>query len=423
MNRMLYVYKSMPDKLPNDPVNPGWRNRLILGFLLMMLASLLVSRAMLSVSMMGFIITSLWNKNSSTTVKVFFSTPVLWGMSLLFFIPLVSGVWSEDKTTWLEVIRVKLPFLFLPLAFAGCWSLHKQHWRLLLSCFLLVVFAGTIWSTVVYLTDSAAIHEAYLKAKTMPVPMQGDHVRFSWCVAIAIIITLMSITTGSVNKKNLPLLILAGWFITYLHLLAARTGLFTCYLFLIAFLIYQLVRVKNKKITMLVIATGLLLPVIAWFLFPTFQNRFKYLRYDFDYVKNSSYLPGATDGNRLFSFKAGWQILLENPEGVGAGDLRKITNNWYEKNIPEMQDTDKLYPSNEWLVHGGFSGWAGLLLFTLAMVLPFFTRIAGKAFGWYSFHSTAVLGFMTDTTLEVQYGVFLYCFITCCWWKWLKPEN
>ncbi len=413
----------MRNKLPNDPVNPGWRNRLIFGFLLLMLASLLVSRALLSVSMMGFIIASLWHKNISATIKEFFSTPFLWSMSILLFIPLVSGLWSEDKSTWLEVMRVKLPFLFLPLAFAGHWQLNKQQWQLLITCFLLIVFAGTIWSIVLYFTDSATIHEAYLKAKTMPVPMQGDHVRFSWCVAIAVIIAIMTITKETAKKINLPLLLLTGWFITYLHLLAARTGLFTFYIFLAAFLVYQLVYVKRKKISLLIIITGLLLPVIAWFLFPTFQNRFKYLRYDFDFVKNSSYLPGATDGNRLFSFKAGWQILKENPGGVGAGDLRKAVNEWYEKNIPQMQDADKLYPSNEWLVHGGFAGWPGLLLFTLAMLLPFFARSAPADFGWYCFHTTAVLGFMTDTSLEVQYGVFLYSFITGCWWKWLKPEN
>ena len=164
----------------------------------------------------------------------------------------------------------------------------------------------------------------------------------------------------------------------------------------------------------------LVLPVLAWFFLPTFQNRFKYLRYDFDYVVNSSYLVGATDGNRLFSIKAGWNIVKENPLGVGAGDLRQVTNDWYKREVPAMVEMDKIYPSNEWLIYGGFAGWPGLILFTVIMALPFFIKGLQQKFFWFCFHGAAIFSFIVDTGLEVQFGIFLYGFITCCWWKWLR---
>lgn len=374
-------------------------------------------------SMIAILVFSFFHPNIKSHFKKFFSTPLLWGMSLLFLIPLLSGLWSEDQESWMKVARVKLPLLVLPLAFAGGWQLSVKQWRTLAGIFLLIVFAATVWSVSLYFVDTAAIHEAYLKAKTIPVPLEGDYIRFSWLVCVALIVAVLMLTKEKTNWVKIILLLLAAWFIVYLHILAARTGLFACYLFIVAFAFYKLFSAERKKLSIIIIAAGLLLPVIAWFCFPTFQNRFKYLRYDYDFVKNSSYLPGATDGNRLFSIKAGWNILKENPLGVGAGDLRNVTKEWYDKEVPGMVEMDKIYPSNEWLIYGDFAGWPGILLFSFVMLLPFLIKGIQQKFYWNCFHATAIFSFLVDTGLEVQFGVFLYIFITCCWWKWLQCQN
>lgn len=395
-----------------------WRNHLVFGFIILMLVSLLFSRALLSLSMAGFMLAVLMHMAFRSHFHSFFSTALLRGMTILFFIPLVSGLWSEDTVSWLKVIRVKLPFLLLPFAFAASWQLSSRQWKNIVQVFFLFVSGATLWSIFQYALDREAIHAAYLKAKTMPVPLEGDHVRFSWLVAIALLFAVM--TAQQIREKWLRgiLLLLAAWFLVYLHLLAARTGLFAAYLFLFALVLYKLFSQRNRKFSWLLLAVILLVPVASWFLFPTFQNRFKYLRYDFDFVKNSSYLPGATDGSRLFSFKAGWQLLKDHPLGVGAGDLRKATNEWYDRYVPGMEDTDKIYPSNEWLIHAGFAGWPGLILFSFVMALPFRTKISTHRFYWYCFHAMALFSFLVDTGLEVQFGVFLYAFITLAWWKW-----
>ncbi len=338
-------------------------------------------------------------------------------MTILFFIPLVSGLWSEDINTWSKVIRVKLPLLLFPLAFAGPWKLNKFHWRIIVAVFLSLIFLGTLWSVIQYFADSEAIHAAYLRAKTIPVPFEGDYIRFSWLVCVGLIVSVMLLFDDVEKRLRVALNFFCAWFIIYLHILAARTGLFACYLFLFLFVLYQLFNLKKKGLALILLAGTLIFPLIAWFFFPTFQNRIKYLRYDFDYVVNSNYLPGATDGNRLFSIKAGWNIVNENPLGVGAGDLKEETKKWYNEHVPNMVEMDKIYPSNEWLIYGGFAGWIAIVLFTLSMLIPFFVRGIKHKFYWNCFHATAIFSFLVDTGLEVQYGVFLYGFITCCWWK------
>ncbi len=407
-------------KLQNDPLTKGWRGQAIFFIIILMMGSLFFSRALLSISTAALVIICCIHKDYKIHLSRFLATPLLWGITLLFFLPFISGLWSEDTISWMKVIRVKLPLLLLPLAFAGPWQLSSRQWKWIAGLFLGMVTAGTLWSCSQYLADSEAIHAAYLKAKTIPVPLGGDYIRFSWLVCTAVILAVMLLVGASDKSSRILLLLLAAWLIIYLHLLAARTGLFACYLFLFSFFIYQLFRLRQKIIALLVLVAVLILPVIAWLFFPTFQNRFKYLRYDFDFVKNSQYLAGATDGNRLFSIKAGWDIVKENPFGVGAGDLRKVTVDWYNKEVPGMVEMDKIYPSNEWLIYGGFTGWVGIVVFSFVMLLPFLYKSRHKLFYWYCFHGTAIFSFIVDTGLEVQFGVFLYSFITCCWWKWLQ---
>jgi O-antigen ligase len=399
----------------------SWQSKAIFILIILMMVSLFVSRAFLSISMGIFFLLCFLHGNLREHFRKFFTTPLLWGMTLLFFIPLLSGLWSDDLTTWSRVVRVKLPLLLFPLAFAGPWKLSKDHWRIIAGVFLLLVVGGTLWSIVQYIVDREAIHAAYLKAKTIPVPLEGDYIRFSWLVCVGLIISVLLFSESPGKRIRAILILLCCWFIVYLHILAARTGLFACYIFLFLFVLYQLFNLKRRGLAFILLAGAIIFPVLAWIFFPTFQNRVKYLRYDFDYVINNSYLQGATDGNRLFSIKAGWNIVKDNLLGVGAGDLKMETKKWYEQNVPGMVEMDKIYPSNEWLIYGGFAGWIAIAIFTLSMVIPFYTSIKHK-FYWNCFHITAIFSFLVDTGLEVQYGVFLYGFITCCWWKSLR-EN
>ena len=145
--------------------------------------------------------------------------------------------------------------------------------------------------------------------------------------------------------------------------------------------------------------------------------------FNFSFVKKAEYLPGANDGARVMSLKAGWQVLQQNPFGVGAGDVMHEADKWYAAHVPQVLETDKFYPSSEWLLYGAFAGWTGVLLFAGVMLFPFFVRLKKHKIFWTALHTTADFSFAFDMGLEVQYGIFLYAFVTCWWWKWLRTSN
>jgi hypothetical protein len=185
------------------------------------------------------------------------------------------------------------------------------------------------------------------------------------------------------------------------------------------FFLHLLFQKRKSVLGLVVISIVLILPVASWFTLTTFQNRIKYFLYDHSFVRSGTYLPGATDGNRTLSLKAGWQTLLEHPFGVGAGDIWNKVNEWYETNVPPMLQTDKLYPSSEWLIYGLTAGWPGIILFSMILLVPFFQKKVKLRFYWLTLHVLFCFSFLFDVGLEVQYGIFMYGFIILWWWKWL----
>jgi O-antigen ligase len=390
-----------------------------------MMVFLFFSRALLSVFMIAFVVIACYHKNPRAQLRNFLSSPVLWGMSLLFLMPLLSGLWSTDKKEWVDVLRIKLPLLVLPVAFAAPFQFSRKQWDIIAWIFLALVAGGSIWSMFHYASDMEAINESYLRAKSIATPLGNDHVRFSWLVSIAVLLCGWIWWRVRDRQKLLATIVLLNmaWLIIFLHLLAARTGLFSFYIMVLVIGTWLILE-KAKLVTGIILLIALVsLPFVAYLLLPSFQNRVSYILYDYGHFSESRYLPGGNDAARVISLRAGWALLNKNPiAGIGAGDIPALTRQWDINQYPGMLDTDIIYPSSEWLIYGLTAGWPGVILFTAIMLVPFFyQRRPGLV--WLLLHLTAAFSFLFDMGLEIQFGVFVYSFIVLWWWKWFKPQK
>lgn len=398
----------------------NYRNWILPVTIGLMLAGLFFSRFLLSASMILFIVASFQFNNPVNQLKSFFNQPILVGISLLFLLPFISGLWSQDIDTWVSVIRIKLPLLLLPLAFASNYFIHKKNWVTLSVILILLTAGATWWSMWHYLVDMDAVHSGYLQAKTMVTPLQNDHVRFSWMVSAGILLAAYLVW----QKNKLPLqvkaawIILIIWLIVYLHILAARTGLICFYAMCFIGIMYFIFKKQNIKRSIVALLFLVAIPVLAYFVFPTFQKRVQYNLYDLSVYNKQVYMPGSNDGMRLISIRAGWQVMNNAPfTGVGFGDIHAKTVEWYDHHYPEMIPDDKIYPSSEWMMYGGGTGWIGLFIFLVAMATPFFISPLNQSPVWLMLNVSAALSFLFDIGLEVQYGVFLYSFFVLWFYK------
>jgi len=413
--------------LMKNPVAIGWRKQAVFLSIVLMLAGLLFSRILLSSGLIFFAVLTLVHKNIRAQLQIFFSSPFLWGMTLLFLVPLISGLWSEDLSNWSQIIRIKLPLLLLPLCFAGLTNFEFKDWEKIAWTFLITIIIGVSYSMWQYMQDAGSVHAGYLRSHTIKTPVGNDHVRFSLVVTIAIqTIVFLLMTKKKQFSKGISLFlwIVFTGLVIYLHILAVRTGLLCFYTGILIFLIWLLWNRKDKLRTAFFLVILFTLPVISYFVFPTFKNRVSYLRYDLSFVKKDIYLQGSNDGIRLISIKAGWHLQNQNPfGGVGFGDIETEINKWYEKNYPSMIASDKILPSSEWLTYGVGSGWPGFILFITIMLLPFFLKRPGKDIFWWILNISLTLTYLFDIGLEVQYGVFVHAFILLWWYKWLLAER
>jgi len=55
--------------------------------------------------------------------------------------------------------------------------------------FIILILGATVWSAFHYINNAKAINEGYLRAKTLVTPLGNDHVRFSWLVSVAVLLS------------------------------------------------------------------------------------------------------------------------------------------------------------------------------------------------------------------------------------------
>jgi len=164
------------------------------------------------------------------------------------------------------------------------------------------------------------------------------------------------------------------------------------------------------------------IPLIGWFLLPSFQNRVKFVVWDYQNYSRGNYVEGLSDGPRILSYQAGADVFSRHPlTGVGSGDVLSETWEWYDMNAPLLKNYERLLPSNEVLLYACAGGILAAIVCLVALLYPFFMKNIRGNMLWFCFHITSAIGFMYEIGLEVQHGVFLYSFFSCWFYSMLWP--
>jgi hypothetical protein len=383
-----------------------------------MWAGLLWSRALLSMSMIGFLLAGTIGYPFRQHLHYVRQSPFLWIMPLFVLPPLVSGAWSEDSANWLRIVQLKIPLLLLPLFSLPLRNISPASRR-----WLAVFVGGTLAlamlvSTWHYLQAPQDTAEAYLRAKVLPVAMGNDHVRFGWLLCIIFAWGLHLYPTVSANRRWL-LAFLVFVFI-FQHLLASKTGLLGTYLVLVVWA----VRYRQQAWVRWASILAATAPLLAWWLLPTFRNRMRFVWWDFQHYSRGAVTEGLSDTPRILSLRAGEAIWREHPWlGTGFGDLRAVLTDWYTRNVPSLQPYEQLLPSNQFLLYASAAGWISGLLALAAAILPLGIRMLRRQPLWIAFHLLSIAGFLYEIALETQYGVFIYAFLGCWIHAILKEEQ
>lgn len=390
-------------------------------FCCLLLVALIYSKYLISVSMIGLLVISIFHLDFSNRFPLRFNPDLKSNFSQLlsskdylavtvfFFLVLISGLWSEDTSYLLERLRIKLPFLFLPFVFISISPFNERQYLGLFYFLIVLMFFSSLIVGINYLLHFEAITENINSGKVIPTPM--NHIRFSLVLAFSILAGIVLWWKKFYLKYSWERHLIAAiilFLFYFIHVLSVRSGLFVLYLSILFFSVRYIYLTRQYKLGIAVILGLFLLPVIAYKTIESFHAKVDYARRDLQ-----MYALGLgkdySDAERIISSEAGLKVGNENPLfGVGAGDLKQEVEAYYIEQGIDIS-TPKM-PHNQFISVYAGTGLVGLVLFCMAFFYPLKYKGNYKDELFASFHLIVFFSFMVENTIETAIGVAFYSF-------------
>ncbi|SNR45354.1 O-antigen ligase family protein [Hymenobacter mucosus] len=344
---------------------------------------------------------------------------------LVFGIHLASGL-VTSTANWSAYERdvvLQLPFLSLPFAFWLLPPLPTRYLQLLWLWLLGLTLLGSLVSTGNYLLHTQEINESYLRSKVMPT--EPDHIRFSLIVTLAVVAGSLLLMHHNVGPRLRPWVLGAViWLALYQHMLAVRSGLLTLYVLGGITCLWLLIRHRDYLRALQVAAVMLVLPIVSYICFPTFQNKYANTREDVGRVEHTESANNYSLVGRVYSYRVAAMVIKENfLLGVGKADMEQEMAAHYQKEFPNIRQEAYILPHNQYLYSAVAFGIIGVLLFIIGFYyagISIWPRYAPLLAAHYLI---VTLSFLVEYTLETQVGVAFSLFFLLLALEGSKPVS
>lgn len=360
----------------------------------------------------------LFSPTLKSDLRAFRTDAGLISITLVFLVSAVSLLWSENIEYGVDRVRLKLPFLALPVVAMGWRALPYKWFLLSLKFFLAVALLSGAGVIINYLVNPEAVNELISRGKHIAVPV--NHIRYSLLIAIAALVAIYLFDRQDFRRRERFIYLAAAILLAaFLHVLAVRSGLVGFYVAMV-FIILRALFVKRRWLLGFgLIAVLIASPFVAYQAVESFRSRVAYMRHDLEVFFSGETPAGYSDIKRIISMQAGMELGKDNPVfGVGMGDVRDALNQVYaEKKVEVYSGT---LPHNQFIVFFAGTGIAGLLLALIGMMAPIFTQHRSRSWPFVAMTLLLLTSCLFEATLEVQLGVAVYAFFTVFWIALLK---
>lgn len=222
--------------------------------------------------------------NSIRKVKSAFKNPVVAVLTAVYFMHLVGGFYSTDFNYFFKDVRIKLPILLLPVIIFTSPKISQKQFETILSIFVLAVLTSSIISIGVLL--DVLPHKNKVK-DIRDISVFVSHIRLSLFVCLCVFICgWFAVRRASENMaKRISLFLLISWFIVFLFILEAMTGVTILIATAITLLIHLMFSRENRSMRTATVFLIFAIPAALFF-----------------YVKNEArkiYKQHATDTKNL----------------------------------------------------------------------------------------------------------------------------
>ena len=395
--------------------------RVFLGLSAIFFVSLLYSFFALSLAMISFGVLALfdlrlspvsisWRGTFPFELARILDQPSWWVISIPFFLVFFGAFYSDDTVYWLTRIRIKLPFLLFPLAFFLLPPISKRCYQSIHLIFLVVISVSTLPVIWQMLVEYDQILLRLQQGQAIDTP--GNHIRYSLLTALAALSGFLLWKDAYFPRKSWQakvILIVSLGLCAFLHFLAVRSGLVVLYFAgFILWLKHVRKRDLNRKSIYMLLGL-LLLPLGAYLLVPSFNNRVHYMLEDISKYRDQKW-NAYSDSERILSIRAGLAITRSNwPIGVGPGDIKSEMRDYFYK----QYDKDTyILPHNQFVTISASSGIVGLLAFFIFLLVPLFSHGHYRNEFFLAAYIVILISLIVENTFETSVGVAIFIFFS-----------
>ncbi|MBL7741737.1 MAG: O-antigen ligase family protein [Chitinophagaceae bacterium] len=375
-----------------------YRSWLPLALAGMAIAGLLFSRAVLSIGTVAGFALMLYQLRSSEYSKKQMRRFIIF---ILFFVIFFTYVFLVDKS---PLVIQRMAFY---LGAAGILCLSYSIAEVYSLSVPLFIVAGLISCipTVADMISREGLAAAYEQGQVAATLMEGDHQRFaiwiSGCLALA------WITLFKTRKKWIVLCIVL--LSLFLAVFAVRTG----WLFLLIITMVAGATFISKKFSFqtraVFIITFVILLVIATTV-PFATRKINYVKWEWFQQNEADKFAGSDAARRIVNGQA-LALVKQHPQGMGLfngpEELKQKVKDKYPQSTASYG-----WPFNQylywWLIAGWVIGSLPLLILLFVAGRLIFSKMVFTA-SWFLF---ILLTCLYESTLEMQYGLFLAVFFT-----------
>lgn len=264
--------------------------------LVLMAIGLPVSEFLMSISVMILALAWLVNGPKKLQWQSVVKNKLVWSGLILFFIPLISMLWTDDYAYSLHDLRIKLPLLLVPF-FVASYSISEKQFHVLLALLIGSTFVGSIIIFINYYLNLEGSLE-----NIRDVSIFISHIRFSLIIDICIFILIYAVFQLK-NYYSIIAIAMLIWFVYFIFFLGSGNGFIGLLSIIIFGLVYLLIKFPNMKIKYGVLVLFLLYCSYIFYLsFSSYTSHFV--------VKDDPYNKSIIDDdNRYYSLANDYQLV------------------------------------------------------------------------------------------------------------------
>lgn len=235
---------------------------LYLAGLLVLVTGLPLSMFLMSVGQILLASSWLISGNYLQKLKSFFSDRITLLIASVFLLHLIGFLWSDDWAYAYKDARIKFPLLILPLIIYGSKPLSRVQFMLVLKVFIAAVFLGSLASMAVL---TGLIDKPVKDIRDISLFI--SHIRFGLLICIAIFCLFWMLINEQGHQKPgfyVGKLILMLWFLIFLVILEAMTGLVVMYISMLIGGGWLLFKSPYKLVKIVSLFPYIVLVFLAW---------------------------------------------------------------------------------------------------------------------------------------------------------------